>query len=449
MIQSPRTLLVALAGSAALLLTGSAALLLTGCGLQQTASTLTPGVALHGVLHGGRQPIAGATIQFYAAGSTGYGSAYPYSSGSSLLGTNTVTTNSNGYFTITNDYTCPSPTTPVYIVAYGGNPGLPGNATNDDIVLMAALGPCGNLSSATSINIDEVTTIASVWALSPFMTGVANIGAPATNLNGLANAFATVNKLASIGGGSAPGPALPSGATAPIAKINTLANILASCVNSSGGHAGDSGACGTLFTDTTVNSVAPADTVSAALNLAQHPNLQTSSLINLSTPESPFQPTLTAAPNDFSLVITYTGSGLSAPKGLAADAAGNIWIANSSASSVTELDNAGAPLSGTNGFTVGALSGPGAIAIDTAGNAWVTVAPSSTVYRISSNGVTNAAFTGGGLSSPTALAIDAASNVWVANAGSSSLTEIQAGGAVTSFTNPGASSSTAIAIDPQ
>jgi hypothetical protein len=95
-----------------------ASLFLAGCsGFTSTAPVTVPGVALRGTVHGGQQPISNATLQLYAAGSTGYGSAYSYSSGTSLLGTHVVTTNANGGFSITGDYTCPSSTTEVYLVA--------------------------------------------------------------------------------------------------------------------------------------------------------------------------------------------------------------------------------------------------------------------------------------------------------------------------------------------
>lgn len=64
---------------------------------------------------GGQQPINQATIQLYAAGKTGYGSAYPYTAGTSLLGNHVVTTSGEGDFNITGDYTCPSASAEVYI----------------------------------------------------------------------------------------------------------------------------------------------------------------------------------------------------------------------------------------------------------------------------------------------------------------------------------------------
>ena len=206
---------------------------LTGCGdlNRQAASgpASVQGSALHGVVHGGQQPVMGATIQLYAAGGTGYGSSYAYASGTSLLGTNVVTSDANGSFNITGDYMCPSSTTEVYLVATGGNPGLK-SGVNANLALMAALGPCGRLSSATGIDMNELTTVATVWALSPFMTGIANIGTSAGNAQGLANAFAVVDELVNISAGTVSGPALPVGAILPMAKIDTLADILASCI---------------------------------------------------------------------------------------------------------------------------------------------------------------------------------------------------------------------------
>ena len=54
-----------------------------------------------------------------------------------LTGTGSVSTDSNGNFSITSDYTCGS-ATEVFLVVTGGNPGL--TSANPNLELMAALG---------------------------------------------------------------------------------------------------------------------------------------------------------------------------------------------------------------------------------------------------------------------------------------------------------------------
>lgn len=217
--------------------------MLTGCGFGGSVSPAAAplplaGVALQGKVHGGQQPVSGATIQLYAAGAAGYGSA-----ATPLIGA-TVKTDANGNFTITSSYTCPTASTNVYITSTGGNPGLA--SANANIVLMAALGRCGALSASTFISINEVTTVGAVWALAPFLSGPANVGTSAANAAGLNDAFDNAALLVNTSTGAAPGNA-GAGVTVPAAELNTLANILAACVNSTGGVAGDMTACGKFF----------------------------------------------------------------------------------------------------------------------------------------------------------------------------------------------------------
>src|ERR1700693_5105122 len=101
---------------ALLTLTGiGAAALLTSCGTGSGKRDVSL-VVLRGGVHGGQQPVSGASIQLYAAGATGYGSA------ATALLTTTVTSGAGGSFTITGDYDCPSASSQVYLVASGGNP---------------------------------------------------------------------------------------------------------------------------------------------------------------------------------------------------------------------------------------------------------------------------------------------------------------------------------------
>jgi hypothetical protein len=406
----------------------------------------------HGRVMGGQQPITGASIYLYAAGAGGYGGA-----AASLLTSSTGnqndsgnwygTTDANGNWAISGDWSCPSSPSPsyLYVLALGGNPG--GSNANPNIALLAALGPCSGVTSSTYVVVNELTTVASVWALSPFMTGATNIGSSATNQSGLGNAFAAVNSVANIATGTAPGTALPTGATLPIAKINALADILASCVNSTGGTAGDSSPCGNLFSATTVNSVAPTNTVAAALNIAQHPAANVSALFALQPASPPFLPNLVGAPNDFTIAINYTGGGLNAPTAIASDQPGNVWVANSGSDAVSWLDNLGNSKLGTTGTLLGGV--PAAIAIDLSGNAWVT-ASNNGVYELSSSSGSIVGSPLTGFNGPTGIAIDPADEIWVVNAGNNTVSAVNSSGAALSgspFSGSGISSPAAIAIN--
>ena len=140
--------------------------LLAGCSTG-TNSTAIPKAkpSLRGNVHGGQQPVAGAQIYLYAAGTTGYGSP----SRSMLAAPGYVSTDIGGNFTITGDYTC-QPGDLVYLVGLGGNAGA---GPNSNIVLMTAPGSCATLqanAATTFLNIDEVTTVASVYALAPYIS---------------------------------------------------------------------------------------------------------------------------------------------------------------------------------------------------------------------------------------------------------------------------------------
>ncbi len=427
--------------------------MLIGCGIGNTSATSATiaAVQLSGKLYGGQQPVAGAALQLYAAGSTGYGSA-----AAALLKT-AVTSGNDGSFTITSDYTCPA-NAQVYIVATGGNPGLsPATATNPNLAMMTGLGACSNLMPSTNIMINEMTTVASVWALSRFMSGYAAVGTSAGNATGLTNAFAVIPELVDPASGVTPGPALPGNAVLSTAELNTLADALAACVNSAGGAAGDTTLCGQLFSATNTsgtNAGAPQDTIAAALSLARNPTLNPSTIFGLASSGAAFQPTLMTAPQNFTVAITYSGGGLNAPASIAPDAAGNVWAANAGNSTLTELGPTGAAISPAGGFSGGGLNNPSALAIDNGGTVWVTNRSGNSVSLFSaSTGSPLAAspVSGGGLSSPVSVAIDEDGSAWIANAGNNSVSAINAAFTVLSpaggYIGAGVNQPTAVAIN--
>ena len=237
------------APASCLLLAGIA---LTGCATGIPASApISPASAFSGRVHGGQQPVTGATVALFATTSNGYGQV------ATVLGT--TTTRADGTFLFTSPNTCTAGQQ-AYMIAYGGNPGLTGTVNNSAIVLMAALSNCANLGPTTLVDIDEVTTVAAAYALSGFMpaggAGVAagnitaGVGTTTTNTQGMADAFANANNIVNYTTGQAytATPAANSTGVVPQATINSLANILQDCVNSTGPT---STACATLFTNAT------------------------------------------------------------------------------------------------------------------------------------------------------------------------------------------------------
>jgi trimeric autotransporter adhesin len=279
-------------------------LTLAGCGVGSSAPHPTPvgDTRYSGSVHGGQQPVVGASIQLYTVGTTADGSA------ATPLLTSTVTSDATGSFTITGLYSCTN-ATQVYIVATGGNPGL--STTNPNIALMAALGPCSSLTPSTFININELTTVAAVAALAPYMTSATAIGSSSSDAPSLANAFTLANEYVNTTTGTAPGTGLPSGYTVPVDELNTLADIVSACINSTGGIAGDGSLCGNLFSLTTIQpNPAPTNTITALLNIVNNPSQNAAALFALVPPTPPFQPTLTSAPPNWQIqLIPPPGTG--------------------------------------------------------------------------------------------------------------------------------------------
>jgi hypothetical protein len=421
----------------------------TGCGTGGSTLVTRPATiqaaALQGTVMGGQQPVAGVTLQLYQAGTTGYGSA------ATTLG-GTTQTNANGNFNLAS-YTCTAGSQ-VYLVGTGGKPTT--TLTNNNLALMVGLGTCGGTYLNGFINMNELTTVATVWALAPFMKGPANIGSSATNAAGLANAFAAINEVVTTANGTLPGPTLPAGASLPTIKVNTLGDILEQCINSGGVVPGNSTPCGNLFNlapDASGKNF-PTDSITAMMNIAQSPGRNVSSLNQLRSADPVFEPSLdvNSPPNDWTIAITYIGGGLSAPTSIAADATGAVWLTNSGNASVTRLDNTGAAVSGAAGFTAGGFSSPSAIAIDASGNAWITNAGNATLTELNSTGTTGVVFHGNGLSSPASIAIDGGGNLWVANSGTNTVSGFTGSGAALTnspFSGGGTAAAVSVAVTPE
>jgi len=355
---------------------------LAGCGLGAPDNSFTPaqstvGAAAGGKIFGGPNPVIGAEVQLYATGcgsgtsngvtctQDGYGVGNMLQEAVQQGASAHQDTDSGGNFTFAGGYTCPA-NQYAYIVAYGGNPGA---GTNNNIVLMAALGPCASINSSTHVIINELTTIAAAYALGHFTTvsgSVAShtlnvgVGAPVTNNStymangvstgcvansfyttalcpqtmsaGLYHAFLNASNLVNVESSTSanffvnnPGTSVHPGQV-PAQLINTLANALVTCVNTTGSENNPPGtinanACSEIYAATTLKGVAPTNTLQAMINLAAAPTLNgpgsggasLAQIIEYTSPvASVYSPSLTSAPSsDYSIAIYY-------PKGLGA-----------------------------------------------------------------------------------------------------------------------------------
>jgi hypothetical protein len=416
-----------------------------GTGTLTITPASNPGVGFTGRAMAGTQPISRAIVQLYAAGTTGNGSA-----GTALL-TTLLTTDSSGAFTVPAGYTCPAADSQLYVIIRGGQIGTA--ATNNAIALATAIGPCNKIAASSQFVINEVTTAATAWGLAQFMTAGGNIGATASNTQGLANAVVTVANLANLTTGTSPGASFPQNGASPAARINSLANLLNTCTSAVSSN------CTPLFTATTPSG--PTNTLDAALNLVSNPGSNVATLYTQSTASTAFAPALTTAPADWTMFINYTGGGMNSPSGVGVDSTGNVWVA-SYFSVASEFSTTGSPIF-PNGITAGGLFHSYGLAIDAQNNAWIPNEDSTatgvndglgSVTTLSSTGqVTSGAagYTAGGIYYPIAIAIDTNATAWVVNYGNSSATLLSSSGQSLSgtkaYTSPKLVFPVAVAID--
>lgn len=424
---------------------------LTGCGVAPNpiASPIVAHAAVHGRVMGGQQPVAGATIQLYQVGTAGNASA------SATLGTST-TTDSGGGFDITGDYTCPSPTTQVYLVSTQGNPGLSPGTNNAVLTMVTTLGDCINLATIPFIQVSEITTVASAWALAPFASGYASIGAAPNNASGIRNAMITAMALADNTSNAVPSPLLPGNATMETAKLISLADLIGSCVNSDG-----TTACTQLFFDANDGS-GSADSFQVALQIVQNPGFHVGTLFADIPAQAAFGGGLGAAPNDWTMSITYTGGGLNMPQPIAIDSTGTIWVGNTNANVISPFSPQGVPLYPT-GYADQSFDLELSMAIDSSGNIFVANGTDNgslnggggTISKVS---VTSGAISGvnfytpPGMFGPSSVALDPNTNdLWITSANSNFLSEISDAGADltggSGYMNPGTGAGIYVALD--
>jgi hypothetical protein len=337
---------------------GVAAGVMSGCSGSFAPSAVEPNETpvgnIQGSVHGGQAPVSGAHIYLYAAGTGGYGT-----SATSLIkgaansfeddeGRYYVVTDSGGNFALAGDYTC-TEGTQVYMVAVGGNPGLTGVVDNTAIVQMAGLGQCpaaGNLAAQVPyLVINEVTTVAFAYAMGGFGSTAFNISSNAANstasATAIANAMANANNIVNLQYGQAPAVAKGNpNSVNPQQKLYALANILATCVNTS--NAGSSTCAGLFNVARNSAGVGATDESNAIFNIVHNPANTSSNtghvsgIWNLTQGTPVFTPTLSAAPADWTMPVLYNGlvslPGTdgnqinSGPYNIAFDANGNAWI---------------------------------------------------------------------------------------------------------------------------
>jgi hypothetical protein len=424
-------------GQTFLALLASTAVFTAGCSnLATTSPTATPlatSGALNGTVHGGSQPVAFATVTLYFAGQNGVGSGDP-AAGASLGApiVAAVTTSADdgtgafafhkkataGEVTTADSFACPANNPLVYVVARGGNPlnNHDSSVNNTASAFIAMYGLCNDLSAANVVTMNEVTTVATMVALQQYFNpSTESIGADGIGLHKLAltQALNTINNLANMSTGQAitskninSGPASVT-VTPEAAKINALANILASCVNN---HTSGASPCVALFDNATPPDTAVTDRpyhtpqfakatdVLQALHfmLTNPTNGGTAKLNNLFSlipAAAAFQPSLTSAPTDWTVAVNYSststcgangGDFINRPQELALDIYGNVWIANGQAgtgnlSSITLGGSANSCVSLGDGNAHG-------VAVDTAGNIWYASHSGNNLYRYNPNG---------------------------------------------------------------
>ena len=341
-----------------------------------------------GSVQGAGQPIAGATVTLYAAGT---GEPAQLAQGKS---------GDDGTFALT----CGDvPANRVlYVIAKGGTAKAAADkGTNNAIALLAVLGT----SLPATVTVNEFSTIASVWTANQFLEGE-KLSGPMLGLRIAAGNIGNFVDLASGGYGTTIQDGMNSSQTPTMANFATLANLLAGAIAQV-----TPDAPARLFAATTsATGVVPADTLAAAETIARYPGYQAAKIFALLNdyypiPKgqkmrvTPFMPYLNFAPSAWVFPLKFVGGGVSGAGKLMIDSQGNVWAGNNFLvggqsqailwnGNLSKFAPNGTPLSPmTTGFTGGGLHGVGfGMAIDAQDNVWVDGYASQNITKFDNSG---------------------------------------------------------------
>src|SRR5450755_3565888 len=426
--------------------------LLVGTGAVGDAAVVRRG-ALSGVVETGKRPLPGSVVVLYAAGST------------SRLRLGSALTGARGRFRIS--YVPPHREAVLYLIATGGS-----RAAGPAVQLLSVAGSVQQ--PRLSVKVNELTTVASAYALAQFTHGAVVRG----RSPGLENAAATASNLVkpSTGGVSSVLATPPNGSdTDTLETLRTLADIVGGCTQ------GSVRTCRRFVAARPPGASPPTNTLQAVLDIAHHPTNNSVRLFALRKTHS-YGPQLNTAPTAWVLSLKYTAGGVNGPGRMAFDSHGSVWVTNNfeppapntsagfglislsptgkpinnspveggglegvwwgiaidqrdqvwtsnytghdttpftspdfkGGTSVSEFADNGSPLSPSTGFTNGNISAPQGLAVDQHRNVWIANHVGNSVSEYP-HGDPSAAkvITGGGLSKPFAVAIDARGNKWV------------------------------------
>src|SRR5262245_47202304 len=162
-----------------------------------------------------------------------------------------------------------------------------------------------------------------------------------------------------------------------------------------------------------VTGAAVVSSAGAPLNATVNPEGTTASARFQYSADPTFTPT----------VATTIGSGFIHPFGVAVDAAGDVFVADTLNNAVKEVLPDGTIKTIGSGF-----NSPVGVAVDAAGDVFVADNGNSAVYEVLPDGTIKAI--GSGFNSPVGVAVDAAGDVFVAETGNNAVKEVLPDGTI-------------------
>src|SRR5215468_4561473 len=310
-------------------------------------------------------------------------------------------TNGDGRFELTSQET-PSADVILYVVAKGGQALV--NRSSGDNPAIAMVSVLGN-SAPSTVVVNEMTTVASVWTLNQFIDGTA-IKGHALGLKIAAGNVPSFVDLQTGGWGPTIQDPLNGAQTPTMANFATLSDLLSACTTLV-----KPDACSKLFVAAAPpKGSAPTDTLTAAQAIARYPWYQPERAFRLLSElypvpagktmrPVPFMPYLNFAPSAWVLPLKFDGGGYRAGGGAMFDSEGNLWTGDNFTigwqgqdnlwqGNATKFNPNGKPLSPiTTGFAGGGMQGGSfGLAVDAKDNAWISTYGGKSIAVFDKNG---------------------------------------------------------------